>query len=157
MLRQLWTSSKAWLRYSDLERKGPAAVAEQVILINSEADILAARQHGRTLAAQLGLSTTDQTLLATAISEVARNIITYAGHGQIEIDFLTEGNRQGIHVVARDEGPGIPNLELAMQDGYSTAKTLGLGLPGAKRLVDEFAISSSVGKGTIVTMTKWKR
>jgi serine/threonine-protein kinase RsbT len=124
------------------------------IPINSESDIVLARQQGRNLAARLGASTTAMTLIATAISELARNIVQYAHEGEIVLS-VVEDDRRGIQIVARDQGPGIPDLELAMRDGYSTAGSLGLGLPGARRLMDEFAIDSEVGKGTTVSMRKW--
>ena len=124
--------------------------------ITTEIDIVIARQRGRDLAAPLGFSSGDLALIATAISEMARNIVQYATRGEILLT-LVEGKPRGIIVVARDEGPGIPNLEFAMQDGYSTGGGLGLGLPGAKRLMDEFEVVSEPGKGTTVTMKKWKR
>jgi serine/threonine-protein kinase RsbT len=125
-------------------------------LIATEADIVLARQQGRTMAAKLGASLSEVTLIATAISELARNIVSYAKQGEI-IFSVVEGSRRGIKIVARDQGPGIPDVALAMRDGYSTGGGLGLGLPGAKRLMDEFEIVSEVGKGTTVTMTKWVR
>ena len=94
------------------------------------------------------------TLIATAISELARNIVQYARQGEIVLSAV-EGSRRGIQIVARDHGPGISDLELAMRDGYSTGGSLGLGLPGARRLMDEFAIDSEVGKGTTISMKKW--
>jgi serine/threonine-protein kinase RsbT len=124
------------------------------IPIRSESDIVLARQRGRNLAARLGASSTAMTLIATAISELARNIVQYAHEGEIVLSVVEE-SRRGIQIVARDQGPGIPDLDLAMQDGYSTAGSLGLGLPGAKRLMDEFKIDSEVGKGTTVSMRKW--
>ena len=124
------------------------------IPIASEGDIVLARQQGRNLAAQLGASSIAMTLVATAISELARNIVQYAQQGEIVLSAV-EGSRRGIQIVARDQGPGIPDLELAMRDGYSTGGSLGLGLPGARRLMDEFAIDSEVGKGTTVSMRKW--
>jgi serine/threonine-protein kinase RsbT len=132
-------------------------VSEVRVQIEREADIVLARQAGRQLAAQLGFSTTDQTLIATAISEVARNIVVYAQHGEIVLTKADEAGRVGIQVVASDSGPGIDNKELAMRDGFSTKNSLGLGLPGARRLMDDFALDSEVGRGTTVTMTKWKR
>ncbi|NJD77623.1 MAG: anti-sigma regulatory factor [Candidatus Methanoperedens sp.] len=123
--------------------------------INSEIDIVTARQKGREMAQQLGFSSTELTLIATAISEVVRNIVEYAKHGELCVDIVQQGDKRGISVIAQDNGPGIPNIKLAMQDGYSTGKSLGLGLPGAKRLMDEFDIVSEVGKGTKVTMKKW--
>jgi len=127
------------------------------VAIEREADIVLARQAGRQLAQQLGFSTTDQTLIATAISEVARNIVVYANHGEILLSTADEEGRVGIQVVATDAGPGIDNKDLAMRDGYSTKNSLGLGLPGAKRLMDDFNLESEIGRGTTVTMKKWKR
>jgi serine/threonine-protein kinase RsbT len=132
-------------------------VSEVRIAIQREADIVLARQAGRQLAAQLGFSTTDQTLIATAISEVARNIVVYANRGEVVLARLEEGTRIGVQVIATDEGPGIDNKDLALRDGYSTKNSLGLGLPGARRLMDDFVLESEVGKGTTVTMKKWKR
>lgn len=127
-----------------------------LIAINHESDILAARQAGRALAAELGFSNPEQILIATAISELARNIIEYARRGEVEIEAIENSGKRGILIVARDEGPGIPNIDLAMQDGYSTGRSLGLGLPGSRRLMDEFEIVSEVNKGTTVTIKKWK-
>ena len=129
-------------------------VDEGRIPIASEADIIVARQHGRELAARLGASSTQQVLIATAISELARNIVLYAQRGEIVLKAV-EGSRRGVEVIARDDGPGIADLDLALRDGYSTGGGLGLGLPGARRLMDEFVIESEVGKGTIVSMRKW--
>jgi serine/threonine-protein kinase RsbT len=127
------------------------------IPIEREADIVTARAEGRRLAATLGFSGTDQTLVATAISELARNIVRYAGSGQVQLSSVEEGGRRGIVVVASDQGPGIPDTELAMRDGYSTGNSLGVGLPGARRLVDEFQLVSTIGVGTTVTLKKWAR
>lgn len=132
-------------------------VTEAVVPITLEIDIVSARQQGRALAAQVGFSGGDLTLIATAISEIARNIVVYAKRGEIVLSPVQDGARRGILVVARDHGPGIPDVARAMQDGYSTARSLGLGLPGAKRLMDDFEIVSEVGKGTTVTMRKWMR
>lgn len=132
-------------------------MSEVRVAIEREADIVLARQAGRQLAAQLGFSTTDQTLIATAISEVARNIVVYAVHGEIVLTRAEDTGRVGIQVQAIDTGPGIDNKELAMRDGYSTKNSLGLGLPGARRLMDDFELVSEVGRGTTVTMRKWKR
>ena len=118
---------------------------------------MTARQKGRELAAASGLSLTEQTLIATAISEVARNIVVYAQRGEVILAAVEDHGRRGVLVVARDEGPGIPNPELAMRDGFSTGRSLGMGLPGAKRLMDEFELSTIVGKGTTITMKKWVR
>ena len=130
---------------------------ETRVAIEHEADIVTARQKGRELAAARGLSLTEQTLIATAISEVARNIVVYARRGEVILAAVEDHGRRGVVVIARDDGPGIPNPELAMRDGYSTGNSLGMGLPGARRLMDEFELSSTVGKGTTVTMRKWVR
>jgi serine/threonine-protein kinase RsbT len=132
-----------------------ATTAEARVPIESDADVVSARQRGRELAAELGFSGSDLTVIATAISEVARNIIAYAHSGELALHLVNGAGRRGIVVVARDEGPGIPDVEQALQDGYSTGDSLGLGLPGARRLMDEFEIVSEVGRGTTVTMTKW--
>jgi serine/threonine-protein kinase RsbT len=123
--------------------------------IATDDDIVSARQEGRNLAARLGFSSTELTLVATAISEVARNIRLYAGEGEVTLELVHEGRRSGIVVVARDDGPGIRNVELAMQDGYSSIGGSGLGLPGARRLMDDFEISTKAGQGVTITMKKW--
>jgi serine/threonine-protein kinase RsbT len=128
---------------------------EVCIPIRSDGDIVAARQAARELASRLGFTSTDLTLIATAVSEVARNIVRFAGSGEVVVELL-DRPRPGVHVVARDTGPGIADVEQAMVDGYSTYAGLGLGLPGARRLMDEFAVASEVGRGTTVTMTKWR-
>lgn len=125
------------------------------IPISQEGDIIVARQMGRDLAIEAGFSGSDLTIIATAISELARNIVVYAKRGEIVLDVVRADERCGIAVVAQDEGPGIADVEQAMRDGYSTGNSLGLGLPGARRLMDEFRIESAVGKGTTVTMKKW--
>lgn len=130
---------------------------EVEIAIEREADIVTARQKGRELAGSLGFGATDQTIIALAISEIARNIVSYAQRGAMALAIAEDGPRRGILVVARDDGPGIADLELAMRDGYSTGRSLGVGLPGAKRVMDDFEIVSAVGKGTTVTMRKWIR
>lgn len=132
-------------------------MSEVRVAIHREADIVVARQAGRQLAAQLGFSTTEQTLIATAISEVARNIVVYAVEGEIVLTRTDEAGRVGIQVEAIDAGPGIDNKDLALRDGYSTKNSLGLGLPGARRLMDDFALESEIGRGTRITMRKWKR
>jgi serine/threonine-protein kinase RsbT len=132
--------------------------AEERITIESDLDVVTARQRARELAAGLDLTTTDQTLLATAISEVARNITTYAKRGEVILSVVHDnGGRAGIRVVARDDGPGIEDIERALQDGYTSGGGLGLGLPGARRLVDEFDIESAPSEGTTVTLVKWSR
>jgi serine/threonine-protein kinase RsbT len=127
------------------------------VAIRTDADVVTARQEARTMGARLGFSSTDLTLLATAISEVARNITTYAGEGEVTVRILEEGGRQGIEVLASDDGPGIENVELAMQDGYTTGNGLGLGLPGTRRLVDDFDLRTKPGAGTTVRLVKWIR
>ena len=125
--------------------------------IGSGADIVAARMEGRQLATEAGFSGSDLTIIATAISELARNIVEYAHTGEIILAVVQDGNKKGFRVEARDEGPGIPNIDLAMQDGYSTGGGLGLGLPGTRRLMDEFLINSGPGEPTRVVATKWIR
>lgn len=127
------------------------------VSIRLESAIVTARQKGRELAATLGFSRSELTTIATAISELARNIVDYAENGEMIMSLAQQDGKQGIIIVAKDNGPGIPDLERAMQDGYSTGGSLGLGLPGTKRLMDEFEISSQVGQGTIVTIKKWKK
>jgi serine/threonine-protein kinase RsbT len=131
--------------------------AEVRIAIATETDIVLARQEGRRLASGLPFSVSDLTVLATAISEIARNIIGYAGRGQMVIRLTERNGRSGVEVDATDEGPGIPDVRLALQDGYSTSGSLGLGLPGARRLMDEFEVRSENGRGTHVTMRLWTR
>ena len=128
-----------------------------VIPIKAEVDVVTARQRARILVSGLRFSISELTLIATAISEVARNIVTYAGRGEIVLRIVQRGPRRGLLVIARDQGPGIADIARAMEDGYSTSRSLGLGLPGSKRLMDEFELASELGKGTEVTMTKWER
>lgn len=132
-------------------------VGEIRVPINSDQDIVLARQKGRSLAAEAGFSAVDSTLIATAISELARNIVSYAKTGEILLTTLQESRRKGILIVASDNGPGIPDIRLALRDGFSTSGSLGLGLPGVRRLVDEFQIVSSIGQGTVVKVTKWRQ
>jgi serine/threonine-protein kinase RsbT len=127
------------------------------IAIESDADVVTARQRARALAVGLEMPSTDQTLLATAISEIARNITTYAQRGEVLLDVVHDGARRGIRVVAVDDGPGIADVDKALTDGYTTGGGLGLGLPGARRLVDEFDIQTAPGEGTRVTLVKWTR
>ena len=129
---------------------------ETRVAIATDADIVVARAEGRSLATRLGFSRTDATLIATAISEVGRNILIHAGSGEIAFEAETAPERAGLQVVARDRGPGIPDVRRAMSDGYATGNGLGLGLPGARRLMDDFAIETEVGRGTTVTMRKWR-
>ena len=125
--------------------------------IDCDADIVSARQKGRELASQCGFPTTDLAVIATAISELARNIVRYAVHGEVVLRVLEANGKRGIEVMATDDGPGIADVALAMQDGYSTSGGLGLGLPGTRRLMDEFEVKSDFGKGTKVTVRRWKR
>ena len=136
--------------------RGALIAGEVRIPIASDADIVTARQKGREVAAEAGFQFTDLAIVATAISELARNIVRYAKRGEMEIGPAEGGGKRGIRVVARDQGPGIPDVEQAMQSGYSTSGSLGLGLPGVRRLMDAFDIVSKVGRGTVVTIEKWR-
>lgn len=133
-----------------------AVETEIHVPIRSDQDIVAARQKGRSLAIELGFSSGDATLIATAISELARNIVTYARFGEVQLSVIQGSARLGIQLVAQDTGPGIPDIQQALRDGFSTSGSLGLGLPGVRRLVDEFEIVSEVNCGTTVTAKKWK-
>ena len=124
--------------------------------IVSDEDVVPARAEGRALATELGFSRTDATLIATAISEIARNILVHAGTGEVRLRPVFEDHRYGVVVVARDSGPGIPDVDTALREGYGSKGGLGLGLPGVNRLMDEFEIDTAVGRGTTVNMTKWR-
>jgi serine/threonine-protein kinase RsbT len=126
------------------------------VSIGSDSDMVPARAQGRALATELGFSRTDATLIATAISEIARNIVVHVGRGEIVLQPLRENDRYGLLVVAKDTGPGIKDIDAALDHGFASGKGLGLGLPGARRLMDEFEIASEPGKGTTVTMKKWR-
>lgn len=126
------------------------------VALRTDADLVNARAEGRAMAEELGFPRPDPTLIATAISEVARNIVTHVGRGEIILRPLDEANRYGLAVIARDEGPGIRDVEAALRDDYSGMGGLGLGLPGARRLMDEFEIDSNADSGTTVTMKKWR-
>jgi serine/threonine-protein kinase RsbT len=126
------------------------------VALDSDADLVAARAEGRAMAERLGFPRPDPTLIATAISEVGRNIVVHAGGGEIVLKPFEERDRYGIVVVAIDEGPGIRDVEAALRDDYSGRGGLGLGLPGARRLMDDFEVASSPHTGTTVTMTKWR-
>jgi serine/threonine-protein kinase RsbT len=133
-------------------------VDEIHVPVGSDADIVTARQKGRALAAELGFPITDLVMIATSISELARNIVLYAKRGEIVLGVaIDDRGKRGIVVVARDDGPGIRDVKQAMQSGYSTSGSLGLGLPGVRRLMDDFKIVSEAGKGTIVTARKWSQ
>lgn len=125
--------------------------------IHSEWGIVAARQAGRTMAKEIGFGSVDQARITTAISELARNIYLYADKGKIRLQEARGTNRLGIRIIATDEGPGIPDLRRVMEDGFTTSGGLGAGLPGVKRLMDEFDIDSKVGAGTTITAIKWIR
>jgi serine/threonine-protein kinase RsbT len=127
------------------------------VAINSDQDIVSARQRGRAMATELGFSSGDATLIATAISELARNIVSYARRGEIMLSGVQGSSRAGILIVASDDGPGIPDIRQALRDGFSTSGSLGLGLPGVRRLMDEFEITSQPGRGTTVAVKKWKQ
>ncbi len=129
---------------------------ETTVPVNADIDIVTARQKGRELARDLGFTSTDLALIATAISELARNIILYANSGEIVLSVVENGTRRGLKVIARDDGPGIPDIERALEEGFSTSRSLGLGLSGVRRLMDEFDIVSEVGNGTTVTVKKWR-
>ena len=137
-----------------LAERGQARDDRVRVPISTDADIVTARSTSREAAARLGFTTTDLTVIATAVSEVTRNIVRFAGTGEVVVELLDQP-RPGVRIVARDAGPGIGDLDQAMSDGFSTYHGLGLGLPGARRLMDEFAVDSEVGRGTTVTMTKW--
>lgn len=128
---------------------------EARISVSSVSDIVLAREQGRIMGKSLGFSIIDITILATAISEVARNILIYANKGEIIFKVIRQGRKVGIKITACDNGPGIIDIDLALQDGYSTNNGLGIGLPGVKRLMDEFEIFSELEKGTTVNMIKW--
>jgi serine/threonine-protein kinase RsbT len=127
------------------------------VAINSDQDIVVARQKGRALATELGFASGDATLIATAISELARNIVSYARRGQITLQIVNGEDRQGLSIVASDDGPGIPDVRQALRDGFSTSGSLGLGLPGVRRLMDEFQITSVPSRGTTVAVKKWRQ
>ncbi|MBE3639834.1 anti-sigma regulatory factor [Mangrovicoccus algicola] len=133
----------------------PVLPAEQVLRIARDGDIVAARQAGRLMASEIGFSRPEQALIATAISELTRNIVSYAGTGRLSCRAVQQPRRIGLRIIAEDQGPGIPDLEAALRDGYSTGNSLGLGLPGTRRIMDDFDIRSAPGQGVTVTVTKW--
>jgi serine/threonine-protein kinase RsbT len=126
-----------------------------VVDIHNSDDIVAARKAGHQLALDLGFSLTDVTMIATAISEIARNITSYAGRGAVRITVADREGRKALVVRAEDDGPGIADIERAMEDGYSTGRGLGMGLPGARRLMDRLIVDSTLGRGTVIEMWKW--
>jgi serine/threonine-protein kinase RsbT len=125
------------------------------VAITSPLDVVNARERGRLVARAIGLSLVDQALVTSAISELARNILRFASAGRLEMQIVSRGDRSGLTVVAEDGGPGIADIDRALTDGFSTTGGLGLGLPGVRRLMDEFEIDSKIGRGTVVTVTKW--
>ena len=129
---------------------------KEVMTIVREIDVIPFRNRLKEYAVKIGMGLVNQTKIITAASELARNMLKYADGGKVTIEVITKGRENGIRLTFKDEGPGIPDIGLAMKDGWSTAKSLGLGLPGTKRLVSEFDIKSEVGKGTTVTVIKWK-
>jgi serine/threonine-protein kinase RsbT len=131
-------------------------LSKEVMTINREIDVIPFRNRLKEYAVKIGMSLVNQTKIITAASELARNMLKYANGGKVVIEVLSKGRENGIRLVFMDEGPGIPDIALAMKDGFTTGKSLGLGLPGTKRLVSEFNIRSEVGKGTTVTVIKWK-
>jgi len=130
-------------------------VSTESLPVKAEPDVVLVRRHIRELAAKLGFTLVDQTKLVTAASELARNTIIYGAGGMLQVEMLN-GPRTGIRLTFEDKGPGIADLEMALRDGFTTGSGLGLGLGGAKRLVNEFNIESRVGQGTKVTITRWK-
>ncbi|GLC09132.1 anti-sigma regulatory factor [Mycobacterium kiyosense] len=128
---------------------------ETVVAINTSDDIVAARKAGHQLALDLDFSLTDVTMIATAISEIARNITSYAGRGQVRVAVAEREGRKALVVRAEDDGPGIADIDRAMEDGYTTGRGLGMGLPGARRLMDRLIVESALGRGTVVEMWKW--
>ncbi len=128
----------------------------EVMEVGSSADIVRVRQQVRAWAAQLGFGLVDQTKVVTAASELARNTLDYGKGGTVRLEAHNDGPRRGLRLVFQDQGPGIPDIELALKDGYTTGNGLGLGLGGARRLVNDFSIRSQVGQGTRVEVTKWK-
>lgn len=134
-----------------------AVARSAVVAIRTVADIVSARQRGRGLALEAGFSETESTLIATVISELARNIVLYAKSGEIVLEHASNGTHRGIKIVGRDDGPGIPDVQRALVGGYSTSGGLGMGISGVRRIVDELDIDSHAGKGTRVTVKKWIR
>jgi serine/threonine-protein kinase RsbT len=136
---------------------GEAVATEARVVVEADLDIVSARQQGRSMATQLGFSPGTATLIATAISELARNILLYANRGEVTMRTIENNGSKGITVEARDDGPGIPQPQRALEDGFSTSGRLGLGLPGVKRLMDEFRLETAPGRGTRVVVHKWLR
>jgi serine/threonine-protein kinase RsbT len=140
-----------------LERHGHVRTARLSLPLRTDEDVVYLRKHVRERAVGIALSLIDQTKLVTAASELARNTIKYGGGGEVHLDALVDGFKKGIGLIFVDDGPGIPDLDLALRDGYTTGGGLGLGLSGSKRLCDEFDIDTRPGEGTAVSVVKWKR
>lgn len=130
--------------------------AAKVVAIRTEADVIIARQEGRSMAQRLGFSPVDQARITTAISELARNIVVYGDHGTVTLREVEREGRKGIEVLFDDEGPGIADVDLAMRQGYTSGKGLGAGLPGTQRLMDDFKLESTPGQGTHIRICKWR-
>lgn len=128
----------------------------EAVEIRSSADVVLVRQAVRQLAVEMGFGLVDQTKIVTAASELARNTLDYGGGGSVKLEALQEGGRRGLRLIFEDQGPGIPDIELALKDGFTTGGGLGMGLGGARRLANEFEIESAVGRGTRVTIVRWK-
>jgi serine/threonine-protein kinase RsbT len=131
-------------------------IGEETLPIRSDSEVVMVRQRVRVSAVQQGFSLVDQTKMVTAASELARNVLVHGGGGTVRIELLNNGSRKGLKLTFEDRGPGIPDVSLAMRDGYSTGGGLGLGLSGAKRLSNEFEINSKAGEGTRVAITRWR-
>jgi serine/threonine-protein kinase RsbT len=131
-------------------------VKVETMPVDSESQVVAVRQTVRSWAGELGFSLVDQTKIVTAASELARNTIKHGGGGSLKLESLNEGIRKGLRLIFEDHGPGIPDISLAMKDGYTTGGGLGLGLGGSKRLMSDFQIESRVGEGTKITVVRWK-
>lgn len=153
MLQRRSTWKRRW-HCCKMKRSEPSP-GTQLIPIVSDVDIVEARMAARTLATYAGFTGADLVMIATAVSEVARNILEYAKRGEVVVAVIQRGDRRGLEVLARDQGPGIADVSQAMQDGFSTSRGLGLGLPGSRRLMDDFELESRIGQGTTVTMRKW--
>jgi serine/threonine-protein kinase RsbT len=131
------------------------SLSKDLVKVQAEQDVILLRNRVKEVAVKIKMGLVNQTRLLTAVSELVRNMLRYANGGSCLVEVVTRGRDNGVRLTFRDQGPGIPDVELAMKDGYSTGKSLGLGLPGTKRLVNEFSIKSVVGEGTIIIITKW--
>lgn len=131
-------------------------LSKEAIAISKEQDVILFRNRLKEMATKIGMGIVNQTMLITAASELVRNMLKYGNGGKVQIEIVSHDKKTGVRLAFEDKGPGIKDVDQAMQDGYSTGKSLGLGLPGARRLVSEFEIKSIVGKGTTVTIIKWK-